>query len=255
MELEIFNDEANKIWRQIAGERPADLLKLEIDLYKNLLQFFQVGDYYYFIFNFKTLQFDFVSKEIEDATGYAPSEVSVEFFMDKVHPDDRLWFLELQNKTIVFLEELPQKKRMKYKLRFDYRFQKRDGSYIRVLHQAAVAQMDENGGIMRTLVIHTDITHLKTEKRPVLSFIGMDGEPSYIDVQPMHIYAKGKETLTKREKEILLLLIKGKLSKEIACILNISRQTVDAHRKNMLRKNSVATTGELIGMAIRRGWL
>jgi len=68
-------------------------------------------------------------------------------------------------------------------------------------------------------------------------------------------FIESKEGLTQREKQILKLLIEGKLSKEISSILHISKQTVDTHRKNMLRKNNLNNTGELIGKAIRYGWI
>ncbi|HTH31462.1 MAG TPA: LuxR C-terminal-related transcriptional regulator, partial [Lacibacter sp.] len=60
---------------------------------------------------------------------------------------------------------------------------------------------------------------------------------------------------TKREKQVLKLLIEGKPSKEISSLLKISKQTVDTHRKNMLHKKHLSNTGELIGKAIRCGWI
>jgi DNA-binding NarL/FixJ family response regulator len=42
--------------------------------------------------------------------------------------------------------------------------------------------------------------------------------------------------LTPREKEIALLVARGKTSHEIAEILNISKHTVDTHRRNMMKK-------------------
>ncbi len=44
------------------------------------------------------------------------------------------------------------------------------------------------------------------------------------------------------------LLIKGKLSKEIGSILNISKQIVDTQKK-MVHQNNLSNTGELIGKA------
>ncbi len=88
-----------------------------------------------------------------------------------------------------------------------------------------------------------------------MSYIGLDGEPSYLDVDVKNPIAESPKILSKREKEILILLIEGKLSKEIGDILNISKQTVDTHRKNMLRRNGLSNTGELIGKAIRMGWV
>jgi len=255
MKLELFTNEANKIWKQVASQAVPDLLQMELDLYKRLLNFFQVGGYYYYIFNLKSLQFDLVSNEIENVLGYHPSEVTIEFIMDKMHPDDRPWFLSFENRTAQFLSRLPPDKLMKYKTRYDYRFKKKNGDYMRVLHQVAVVQTDENGGVIRTLGVHTDITHLKTDGLPVMSLIGMEGEPSYLNIGVKNSFFKSNEVLTKREKEVLRLLIEGKLSKEVSDILNISKQTVDSHRKNMLRKNNLNSTGELIGKAIREGWI
>jgi DNA-binding NarL/FixJ family response regulator len=83
----------------------------------------------------------------------------------------------------------------------------------------------------------------------------MDGEPSYFDVASKNIFIESKNELTRRERQVLLLLIEGKLSKEISEALNISKQTVDTHRKNMLHKKQLNNTGELVGKAIRYGWV
>jgi DNA-binding CsgD family transcriptional regulator len=53
----------------------------------------------------------------------------------------------------------------------------------------------------------------------------------------------------------LTLLMEGRLSKEISQILKISKQTVDTHRKNMLGKKKLSNTSELVGKAIRHGWI
>jgi two-component system nitrate/nitrite response regulator NarL len=55
--------------------------------------------------------------------------------------------------------------------------------------------------------------------------------------------------LTRREKEILLLLAKGLTSHEIASQLFLSTFTVDTHRRNMLQKFNVHNTQALINMA------
>jgi len=255
MKLELFNNEANKIWKRHATESVPDLLQLELDLYKKLLNFFQVGDYYYYIFNFQTMQFDLVSPGMETMLGYEPAAMTIGFFMSIIHPDDAPWLLSFEDKTSRFFAQLPPDKIMKYKNRYDYRMKKKDGTYIRVLHQASIAQMDENGGLMQTLGVHTDITHLKRDGKPVMSLIGMDGEPSYLDIDVKSSFIQSKEALSKREKEVLRLLIEGKVSKEIAEVLNISKQTVDTHRKNMIHKNKLINTGELVGKAVKEGWL
>ena len=59
-----------------------------------------------------------------------------------------------------------------------------------------------------------------------------------------------KQKLTKRESEILKLIIQAKNNKEIGDELYISDQTVGVHRKNIMRKLGVRSTMSLIKFAI-----
>lgn len=255
MNLKKFNSETLKVWRQISSEVEGSPLSLELELYKKLLNFFQVGDYFYFIFNAVDIGFDFVSPDIQKVLGYEPAEWNVEFFMDMIHPDDRPYFLNFEMKTVEFLTGLPIDKLLKYKVRSDFRLKKKSGEYIRVLHQVAIMEHDSDGRLIRCLGTQTDITHLKPTGVPVMSYIGMDGEPSYLNVDVETGFIESEQLLTRREKQVLTLLIQGKLSKEISEILHISKHTVDMHRKNMLKKTDLTNTGELIGKAIKQGWL
>lgn len=250
----IFN-EALKIWDKISVSEKLGELKLELEVHKQLLNIFQTGDYYYYIFNITEVRFDLFSKEVETVLGYNPEDLTIEFLINKIHPDDQPWFLNIENKAVEFLSQLPIDKLHKYKIRYDYRIKKADGIYIRVLHQAITIQHSETGKLIRTLGVHTDISHLKMEGKPVLSFIGLDGEPSFIDVDIKKIFPEPSEFLTKRELEILSLLINGSESKEIAAKLFISVETVSSHRKNLLRKTEARNTAEMIAMAIRKGWI
>ena len=85
--------------------------------------------------------------------------------------------------------------------------------------------------------------------------IGFDGEPSFIDVTPGEILLEVVEPLSKREKEILVLIIEGKKTNEIAELLFISIRTVETHRRNMMEKTDSQTTGQLIAQAIKNGWV
>jgi DNA-binding CsgD family transcriptional regulator len=255
MNTTLFNDEANKIWQKAASSSIPEQLQIKADFYNKLFNFFQVGDYYYAIFNLSTLELELVSNEVTKVTGYEPSEFTVASMMDKIHEDDRPWFLNFENKIRLFLATLPPDKLMKYKARYDFRLKRKDGTSMRVLHQSMVIEHDDEGQILRTMAVHTDISHLKAEGRPILSIIGLDGEPSYIDVDVDKIFTVSKEFLSKREKQILQLIIEGKVSKEISEMLHISKQTVDSHRNNMIAKSGLKNTSQLIAKAIREGWI
>jgi DNA-binding CsgD family transcriptional regulator len=255
MKQEPFNYEFNKLMKWLGTESVPSELKFDADYFKKFFNFFLLGDSYFFIINHHTLKLEYVSKEVESVMGYQPDEVDINFMNDHLHPDDRSWFLAIGSSMIHFFSQLPVEKYMKYKCRYDIRFRKKNGEYARILYQGVLLEHDPNGRFLRTLNAHTDITYLKQEGKPVLSFIGMDGEPSFYDVASKNIFVESKDELTRREREVLTLLIDGKLSKEISEILQISKQTVDTHRKNMLRKKQLSNTGELVGKAIRYGWV
>jgi len=75
------------------------------------------------------------------------------------------------------------------------------------------------------------------------------------DVAQIIIGAKDRKTknntnftdhLTKREKEILALIVKGKTSKDIASDLKVSIRTIEHHRINIRSKLNISTTSGLI---------
>lgn len=61
--------------------------------------------------------------------------------------------------------------------------------------------------------------------------------------------------ITRREKEVLVLIAEGCTNKEIAEKLFVSISTVDSHRKNLLMKFEVMNTASLISKAMKSGLL
>ncbi|MBO7487287.1 MAG: helix-turn-helix transcriptional regulator, partial [Bacteroidales bacterium] len=58
------------------------------------------------------------------------------------------------------------------------------------------------------------------------------------------------EALSEREKEVLVLVAKGYMSKEIADMLNISMNTVNTHRKNINAKTGIKSIAGLTVYAL-----
>lgn len=57
--------------------------------------------------------------------------------------------------------------------------------------------------------------------------------------------------LTKRERQVMSCIVKGKLNKVISAELEISLKTVEAHRSNVMRKMAVGSLPELVEQSIR----
>jgi DNA-binding NarL/FixJ family response regulator len=65
--------------------------------------------------------------------------------------------------------------------------------------------------------------------------------------------SKSKNIITRREKEILQLIVEGFSNKEIADKLFLSIRTVENHRNHLLQKFDVKNTAGLVKIAIEEG--
>ena len=59
--------------------------------------------------------------------------------------------------------------------------------------------------------------------------------------------------ITNRERQVLQMLAQGQTSKDIACGLNISVYTVDAHRSRIMKKLGLRTIGDVVRFALQNG--
>lgn len=64
--------------------------------------------------------------------------------------------------------------------------------------------------------------------------------------------SKGKKLITKREKEIVKLIVQGYTSAEIANLLFISTRTVETHRSNLMNKLDLKNTAALVRYAMEQ---
>jgi FixJ family two-component response regulator len=57
--------------------------------------------------------------------------------------------------------------------------------------------------------------------------------------------------LTRRESEVMKLVVSGKPNKEIASVLSVSPRTVEVHRARVMQKMGADSVPELISMAVK----
>jgi DNA-binding CsgD family transcriptional regulator/PAS domain-containing protein len=252
-------DELKKSWQQIAKNEFSDVPPdFELDIHRKMINIFQLGNYYYFIFNLAKTEIEFVSDSVTEVLGIAPNEFTPGFVFNNIHQNDRDRFTYNEQNLTTFFSQLSPNKIFKYKISYDYRLLNRDGKYIWLHQQMMALQSTEDGAIIRTLGIHTDISHLKTEPKPIgMTIAGMDGEPSYFNVQPgtqSFVLQPATQRFTKREKEIYRLVINGCTSAKIAEMLFISPQTVYTHRKHILQKSGCANWIEFTSKVLINGW-
>jgi len=62
------------------------------------------------------------------------------------------------------------------------------------------------------------------------------------------------DKLSKREAEILALLVEGRTNKEIAIVLELQEITIKVHLRNVYRKIGAANRAQAVRIALQSGW-
>ncbi|MGI0525874.1 response regulator transcription factor [Rhizobium giardinii] len=73
------------------------------------------------------------------------------------------------------------------------------------------------------------------------------------ELDRIHTSRARLSSLTPREFEVLRLLVRGKLNKQIAHVLGTSERTVKAHRHNLMEKIGARSLAETVSIAGRLG--
>jgi len=67
----------------------------------------------------------------------------------------------------------------------------------------------------------------------------------------LQILRKRLESLSRREREVMELVVRGRLNKQVGAALDISEITVKAHRGRMMRKMRARSLADLVNIAAR----
>ena len=72
-----------------------------------------------------------------------------------------------------------------------------------------------------------------------------------LEQQALKVIAERHDSLSRREREVMLLVSQGQLNKQVGGTLGISEITVKAHRGRMMRKMKARSIADLISMVTR----
>jgi len=198
-------------------------------------------------------RYDFASSGFSDLFGYKSEwlnaiEKQGDFLEDMVHPDDLEKLIKMQIDHSHFIYSLEPQYRNDYSNIYKFRMRTVHKKYLNVISRQRVIQQDVNG---KAWIVLGEVNILP-DQRPL------------DDVQKITVNLKTGEiidplnkfdddiSLSQREIEILNFVRLGYLSKEIADKLYISLDTVNNHRKNILRKLQVSNSMEAINAVFRK---
>lgn len=214
------------------------------------------GEYYYFILNFASLGVEFIHPNVEKILGCRPEEFSIDSILKVMHPEDAASVQFKENAALEFLlKRIPPEKIPFYKSTYTFRITDGKGGWKHILHQSKALLVGDDGMLNFTVAVHSDITFMNIPADDRISFIGQNGEPSFyaLSTAPANFLEPAQsQQLSPREREIVQHLAEGLSSKEIALKLQISRHTVDTHRRNLLRRFDASNTLELASLCLKR---
>jgi DNA-binding CsgD family transcriptional regulator len=180
---------------------------------------------------------------------------TVEEFFSIYHPDDLTHvFTFLSNIFRIIIDE-HSSKRNNYNITIYARIKNGDGVYSWNSIQYPALYFDENDNFLYGMALYSNVNHImEGHTEPMMTVLNSDDIKNqqliHYSMSNMNGVPKIYPSVSQREKEIIVLLSKGKSSKQIADILNISKNTVDNHRQRLLKKFEVKSSSELVVKAL-----
>ncbi len=217
-----------------------------------------------FLLDYATRKYIYMDEGCFNLTGYTPDyyyESGLDEYLKSWHPAD----YSIINKKVFpdnlkFLKALSKEKYGVIIFSYNYRALNAKGEYVTILQRFSYIPSNKVGIPSGVVGVAFNITHFKND----LSIIhtieetirydhGIVNNLLYKKVHP--ILEMPELGLSRRELDILKLMATGLSSKQIADNLNISINTINNHRKNMLSKTRCSSSAELMSYAVKHGLL
>jgi DNA-binding CsgD family transcriptional regulator len=208
------------------------------------------------IFDLSEMEHVYLSPNFSDLLGWDPEKIlspDNEYINQRMHPDDLAHLNQVSGQFFALILKVDPlwREQMKYiKLIMDYRTRGKDGNYVRVIEQHKLLELDRYGNAwlsMSVLDLSPDQDLNSLCRYRLINTL--TGELYHFPAPDLITEQK----LSFREKEILQLLAKGLISKQIADKLFISVNTVNTHRQRIIEKLEVSNTAEAVQYAGRLG--
>ncbi len=224
---------------------------------------YAVGPYFWFIADTFNGTVPDAGGSIETLCNFSRDEFAgrtPEVLFRNTHPEDLPAIFAFTNYWVSYVAGRPPAERSNLRPSIYIRLLNAAAEYYWAMVQYSETIVDKQGIILFGLAFVTDISHIK-----------QDGEEASMSILNTHeqtchqffcssnhevIEGLGKvPKISGREIEVLRLLAVGHSSKQIAVDLALAVKTIDNHRQNLLRKMGARSTGELVTIGIKSGFI
>ena len=244
------NKKINSIYNEIFETYPKVEIEEHIKKLIELDYYYPYNSTFYCITNTVHKNFEYISKNFTSCTGLSRDKLlkgGMDYYWSLFHPDDiNLWLKSLTDLMKFTMTELndDQRKRMSYT--WNYRIKTANNSYVNIIQNTTPIQFDETNKPIIGMAHYTVLDgNVKLDICASAKYLNEKNEYEtlfYQNVSNTNLL----DAISNRERDVVRLLITKKTSEEIADNLNISKHTVDTHRRNILKKLNINSTFELI---------
>lgn len=241
-----------QIYKHIFQSYDKPYLQKHIEKIIELDAFLPYSSTFFCITNTQDLTFEYISKNMTACLGLDATELKTQgmrSFWSRMHPDDiEIWLKALNELMDFTLKEIDLKDRKRMSYTWNYRLKNIDGIYVNIIQNTSPIEFDANGkpiiGLAHYTVLDSNI------KIPITATAKYLNDQNEYETKYFNNFSQKllSNDISNRERDVVRLLVLNYSSKEIAEKLNISPNTVDTHRRNILKKLNISSTGELIGM-------
>ena len=210
-----------------------------------------------YLLDYRTDAYLFMSKNCEQMLGYTSDEVIERgpkwHVKNNLHPYDmKVFTSEVFSSFLDYTRSFSKSELPNIRFSVNIRAKRKDGVYIHALQQYTVIESDEAGNPLLTLGTWTDITAHKTDTKVVFAASRYHKKTGF-SVITTDTFPNMQVSISTREHEIVKHILKGLTSKQMAKKLHVSLHTINAHRRNILKKTACKNTAELMNYAIFNG--
>jgi len=217
------------------------------------------------ITNYQNGACEYVSPTFKDLSGHDPvalKEGGMNWWVSHIHPEDRSQYKINFSEGFLFLINTTAEQKMKCYFNLTARLLHKKGQPIWMYQQCRPIAFDAQGKPLYSLNIITDLTHLlPANGQPCWSVIEQN-----FGIKPVllggscgenlqWLFGSARSPLTKKETQVMKLLMKGLSGKQLASRLRISINTVNTHRKSIIRKAHAKNINEAISTALQNDWI
>ena len=240
----------NSIYTEIFDTYPKVEIKEHIKKLIELDYYYPYNNTFFCITNTVNQNFEYISKNFTACTGLSKELMQkggMDYFWSLFHPKDiQLWLTCLQGLMAFTMDELDDEKRKRMSYTWNYRIKNAKGDYITIIQNTTPLQFDKDHkpiiGLAHYTVLDCD---MNMDICATAKYLNDKNEYETLFYKNMS-HTNLLNVISHRERDVIRLLISKKTSNEISESLNISKHTVDTHRRNILKKLNLNSTFELI---------